>query len=177
METPTYRSRASRYFCFLISKKIFIEYRLSSTLVKPERYFSTSSHSPSKAFSSKYFKLKKYPDSCSSLHNKNKHPQTKTQKIKYPNTKSSEKLTLKAKFREKKILESKIKHENRTYLWTDSLNFSSSKNWRIKKTNSLLRDDISSILQAEIRESENLGDLCSRERRLRWFPQIGGSWL
>jgi hypothetical protein len=29
----------------VISKKIFIEYLLSSTLVKPDKYFSTSSHS------------------------------------------------------------------------------------------------------------------------------------
>jgi hypothetical protein len=30
-------SSASRYFCLRISKKIFIEYGLSSTLVKPQR--------------------------------------------------------------------------------------------------------------------------------------------
>jgi hypothetical protein len=66
-ERLKYLSRASRYFCFLISKKIFMEYRLSSTLVNPERYLSTSSHSPAKACSSKYFMLKKNPDSCSSL--------------------------------------------------------------------------------------------------------------
>lgn len=63
----TYLSNASRYFCFLISKNIFIEYRLSSTLVKPERYFSTSSQFPLCTSSSKYFMLKKNPDSCSSL--------------------------------------------------------------------------------------------------------------
>uniref|UniRef100_A0A7C9EJQ7 Uncharacterized protein n=1 Tax=Opuntia streptacantha TaxID=393608 RepID=A0A7C9EJQ7_OPUST len=61
------RSRASRYFCFLISKNIFIEYLLSSTLVNPDKYFSTSSHSPAWTFSSKYFMLKRNPDSCSSL--------------------------------------------------------------------------------------------------------------
>ena len=62
-----YLSNASRYFCFRISKNIFIEYRLSSTLVKPERYFSTSSQLPLCTSSSKYFMLKKNPDSCSSL--------------------------------------------------------------------------------------------------------------
>lgn len=72
----TYRSRASKYFCFLISKNIFIEYLLSSTLVNPDKYFSTSSHSPAWTFSSKYFMLKKNPDSCSSL-----YPFTKNSKI------------------------------------------------------------------------------------------------
>ena len=66
-ELQAYLSKASRYFCFLISKNIFIEYRLSSTLVKPDRYFSTSSQFPLCTSSSKYFMLKKNPDSCSSL--------------------------------------------------------------------------------------------------------------
>ena len=66
-ELQAYLSNASRYFCFRISKNIFIEYRLSSTLVKPERYFSTSSQLPLCTSSSKYFMLKKNPDSCSSL--------------------------------------------------------------------------------------------------------------
>uniref|UniRef100_A0A2P2LW22 Uncharacterized protein n=1 Tax=Rhizophora mucronata TaxID=61149 RepID=A0A2P2LW22_RHIMU len=44
-----------------------MEYRLSSTLVNPERYFSTSSHSPFVTISSKYLMLKKNPDSCSNL--------------------------------------------------------------------------------------------------------------
>lgn len=63
----THLSRASKYFCFLISKKIFIEYRLSSTFVNPHKYRSTSSHSPAWTWSSKCFILKKNPDSCSNL--------------------------------------------------------------------------------------------------------------
>lgn len=63
----TYLSKASRYFCFLISKKIFIEYLLSSTFVNPDKYFSTSSHSPFVTISSKYLMLKKKPESCSNL--------------------------------------------------------------------------------------------------------------
>lgn len=62
-----YLSKASRYFCFRISKKIFMEYLLSSTFVKPDKYFSTSSHSPFVTISSKYLMLKKNPDSCSNL--------------------------------------------------------------------------------------------------------------
>ena len=60
-------SNVSRYFCFLISKQILVENLLSSILVKPDIYFSASFHSPFSASSSKYSKLKKRPDSRSSL--------------------------------------------------------------------------------------------------------------
>lgn len=66
-ESNAYLSNASRYFCLRISKKTFIEYRLSSTLVNPKRYRSTSSQFPPSTNSSKYFRLKNNPDSCSSL--------------------------------------------------------------------------------------------------------------
>jgi hypothetical protein len=39
-------------------------------LVKPPRYFSHSTQSPARIFSSKYFKLKKRPYFCSSLKKK-----------------------------------------------------------------------------------------------------------
>ena len=122
-------SRASRYFCFLISKKIFIEYLLSSTFVNPERYVSTSSHSPASAFSSKYFILKKKPDSCSSLPPERIEIQTTPIKTSKPEKKNKTKVFQ--------------PQPQKTHLWTDSLNFSSSRNWRMRNTSSRLSDDIS----------------------------------
>lgn len=53
------------YFC--ISKKIFMEYLLPSTMVKQDKYFSTYSHSPFVTISSKYRVLKINPDSYSNF--------------------------------------------------------------------------------------------------------------
>lgn len=50
-----------------------MEPSFSLVFVKPLRYFSHSSQSPARIFSSKYFKLKKRPDSCSTLNTQNKH--------------------------------------------------------------------------------------------------------
>ena len=126
-QTTTYLSSASRYFCFRISKKIFIEYLLSSTFVNPDRYFSTSSHSPFVTASSKYRMLKKNPDSFSNLHSPNQKSKENPEKSKHRRIISTDKQNLQI-----------------PYLWTVSLNFSSSKNWSIKKTSSLLSEDISS---------------------------------
>lgn len=102
-----------------------MEYLLSSTLVKPERYLSISSHSPASAFSSKCFILKKNPDSCSNLR------QRKTQ----PWEAEEDNDGLRG-------VES-TKTLGRTHLWTESLNFSSSKNCSMRNTSSLLSDVIS----------------------------------
>jgi hypothetical protein len=125
-ESQTYLSKASRYFCFRISKKIFIECRLSSSLVNPERYFSTSSQFPLSTSSSKYLRLKKNPDSCSSLlKNKNrKNGRTK----KFTRTELQQ------------IGSWKQGYWMRNYLWRVSLNLSSSRNCKIRKMRSLLRE-------------------------------------
>lgn len=67
----TYSSSASKYFCLRISKYIFMEYLLSSRVVKPLRYRSTSSHFPWLTRSSKCCILKRKPDSCSNLQENN----------------------------------------------------------------------------------------------------------
>jgi len=70
-------SKASKYFWFLISKNIFIECWLSLISVKPLKYFSHSSQSPARIFSSNYLKLNKRPYSCSNLDTCTQKTQTK----------------------------------------------------------------------------------------------------
>lgn len=123
-----YLSNASRYFCLRISKYVFLEKRLPSTLVKPERYCSASSNCPPRTRSWKYFMLKNSPDSFSSLFKPLKANAISQQwnQMVCEKTIPTNRNALRIGFE--------------IYMWAASLNFSSLRNCRIRMIRSSLSE-------------------------------------
>lgn len=67
------------------------------------------------------------------------HPKSHNFTNRPSNSPKSNKTILNLHFMSQNREKSELK---KPYLWTDSLNFSSSRNWSIRNTNSLLKDDI-----------------------------------